>query len=74
MSAPFSLNLISEIKLINRIIYISIINLILLFFICFFRASYCFYLYSYSQHGLFYSRIFSYSFNSQREYLLIFFH
>lgn len=74
ISAPFSLNLISEIKLINSILYFSIINLVLLFFICFFRASYCYYLYSYSQHGIYYSRIFSYSFNNQREYLLIFFH
>lgn len=74
ISAPFSLNLISEIKLINRIVYFSVLNLILLFFICFFRAAYCYYLYSYSQHGIFYSRIFSYSFNNQREFLLIFFH
>lgn len=74
ISAPFSLNLISEIKLINRIIYFSIINLILLFLICFFRASYCYYLYSFSQHGIYYSRVFSYSFNNQREFLLIFFH
>lgn len=74
MSAPFSLNLISEIKLINRIIYFSIFNLILLFLICFFRASYCYYLYSFSQHGSYYSTVFSYSFNNQREFLLIFFH
>ena len=74
ISAPFSLNLISEIKLINRILFFSLINLVLLFFICFFRASYCYYLYSFRQHGIYYSRIFSYSFNNQREYLLIIFH
>jgi NADH-ubiquinone oxidoreductase chain 4 len=74
ISAPFSLNLISEIKLINRILFFSIFNLILLFLICFFSASYCYYLYSFSQHGAYYSRVFSYSFNNQREYLLIFFH
>lgn len=74
ISAPLSLNLISEIKLINRIISWSQINLILLFFLCFFRASYRYYLYSYRQHGVYYSRIFRYSINNQREYLLIFFH
>ena len=74
ISAPFSLNLISEIKLINRIIFYSFLNLVLLFLICFFSASYCYYLFSYRQHGNFYSRIFRYSFNNQREFLLIFFH
>lgn len=74
ISAPLSLNLISEIQLINRIISWSFLNLILLFFICFFRASYCFYLYSYSQHGVHFSRIYRFSNNNQREYLLVFLH
>lgn len=74
ISAPLSLNLISEIKLINRIIYFSFFNLILIFLLCFFRASYCYYLFSYRQHGLFYTSIFSYSNNNQRELILIFFH
>lgn len=74
ISAPLSLNLISEIKLINRILSWSLINIYLLLFLCFFSASYRYYLYSYRQHGLFYSRIFRFSTNSQREYLLIFFH
>lgn len=74
ISAPLSLNLISEIKLINRILSWTIINLYLLFFLCFFRASYCYYLYSFSQHGVFYSRIFRFSNNNQREFILVFFH
>lgn len=74
ISAPLSLNLISEIKLINRILSFSIINLYLLFLICFFRASYCYYLYSYSQHGIYFSRIFRFSNNNQREFILVFFH
>ena len=74
ISAPLSLNLISEIKLINRIVSFSIFNIYLLFFLCFFRASYNFYLYSFSQHGIFFSSIFSFRNNNQREYLLIFFH
>lgn len=74
ISAPLSLNLISEIKLINRLISWSFINIVLLFLLCFFRASYRFYLYSISQHGIFYSRIYSFSNNNQREYIIIFFH
>ena len=74
ISSPISLNLISEIKLINRLIFWSIINLILLFFLCFFRASYSYYLYSLSQHGIFFSSIYRFSNNNQREFLLIFFH
>ena len=74
ISAPLSLNLISEIKLINRILSWRFINLYLLFFLCFFSAAYCYYLYSFSQHGRFYCRIFRFSNNNQREYILIFFH
>lgn len=74
ISSPLSLNLISEIKLINRILSFSLINIFLLFLLCFFRASYRYYLYSYRQHGIFFSSIFRFRNNNQREYLLIFFH
>lgn len=74
ISAPISLNLISEIKIINSLMSYCRINFILLFFLCFFRASYCYYVYSFSQHGVYYSSIFSFSNNNQREYMLILFH
>jgi len=74
ISAPLSLNLISEIKLINRLISWSFLNLILLIFLCFFRASYRYYLYSISQHGVFFSSIYRFSNNNQREFILIIFH
>lgn len=74
ISAPLSLNLISEIKLINSIVFYSLVNLFLLLFLCFFRASYRYYIYSISQHGRFYSRIFRFSNNNQREYILMYFH
>lgn len=74
ISAPLSLNLISEIKLINCLISWSFINILMLFFLCFFRASYRYYLYSISQHGIFYSRIYRFSNNNQREYILLLFH
>nr|ATN41218.1 NADH dehydrogenase subunit 4 [Diptera sp. 53 LC-2017] len=74
MSSPISLNLVSEIMLINSIISISFYFLILIFFICFFSASYNYYLYAFTQHGNFYSLIYSFSNNSIREILLMFFH
>lgn len=74
ISAPLSLNLISEIKLINRVLSWSLINIFLLIFLCFFSASYRYYLYAYRQHGSFYSSLFRFSNNNQREYILIFFH
>lgn len=74
ISAPLSLNLISEIKLINRVISWSLVNIFLLIFLCFFRASYRYYLYAYRQHGVFYSSLFRFSNNRQREFILVFFH
>ena len=74
ISFPLSLNLISEIKLINRILSWSIFNLLLLIFLCFFRASYRYYLYSYRQHGFYFSSLFRYSINNQREFILLYFH
>nr|ACT80212.1 NADH dehydrogenase subunit 4 [Rhopalomyia pomum] len=74
MSSPISLNLIAEISLINSIISYSLINLFLIFLLCFFSASYCFYLYAYTQHGSFYSNIFCFSNSSIREKMLLLFH
>nr|AJP00051.1 NADH dehydrogenase subunit 4 [Orseolia oryzae] len=74
MSAPLSLNLISEIKLINSLMSWFILIFILIFILCFFWASYSFYLYSMSQHGIYYSMIYSFCNNNQREYLIMFFH
>nr|ACT80186.1 NADH dehydrogenase subunit 4 [Asphondylia rosetta] len=74
MSAPFSLNLISEILLIFSINSICKLNMILLMFLCFFSALYSYYIYSYSQHGKFYSLIYSFIFNNQREYILMLLH
>nr|ADK97566.1 NADH dehydrogenase subunit 4 [Epiperipatus biolleyi] len=51
MAAPPSLNLMSEIGIMNSLISWSKLSIVLLVFISFFGAVYSMYLYSYSQHG-----------------------
>jgi NADH-ubiquinone oxidoreductase chain 4 len=74
ISAPPSLNLLGEISLINRLIAWSWLSIILLILFSFFRASYRLYLFAFRQHGILYSRIYSYSNNNLREFLLLFLH
>nr|UYG49034.1 NADH dehydrogenase subunit 4 [Abscondita chinensis] len=74
MGAPFSLNLIGEIMLINSIISWSWLTFIFLFLMSFFGAAYSLFLYSYSQHGILYQGMYSFSLDSIREYLLLFLH
>jgi NADH-ubiquinone oxidoreductase chain 4 len=74
MSAPPTLNLLGEIGLLNSIIAWTSIRFFLLVLLSFFSAAYCFYLYSYTQHGLIFSLIYSYSRSFNREYLLLFLH
>nr|APT41488.1 NADH dehydrogenase subunit 4 [Trichopygomyia trichopyga] len=73
MAAPPSLNLLSEISLLNSIITWSWVSMIMLFFISFLGAAYTLYLYAYSQHGKF---MMSYGLisNSVREYILLLLH
>nr|YP_010586157.1 NADH dehydrogenase subunit 4 [Ecnomus latus]UZZ43906.1 NADH dehydrogenase subunit 4 [Ecnomus latus] len=54
MAAPPSLNLFGEISLINSIISWSSFMMLFVMLISFFSFGYSLYLYSYSQHGLFY--------------------
>nr|YP_009725538.1 NADH dehydrogenase subunit 4 [Homoeoxipha nigripes]QHQ73129.1 NADH dehydrogenase subunit 4 [Homoeoxipha nigripes] len=74
MSAPPSLNLLSEIGLINSIMSWSQNSMFLLMLISFFSAMYSIYLYSYTQHGKFYSGIYMVVSGNHREYLLLFLH
>nr|YP_010987658.1 NADH dehydrogenase subunit 4 [Oxytelus tibetanus]WON66077.1 NADH dehydrogenase subunit 4 [Oxytelus tibetanus] len=74
MAAPPSLNLLSEIMLLSSIISWSNIMMIMLMFMSFFSAGYSLYLYSYSQHGKFYSGLYSFSSGSIREFLLLMLH
>ena len=74
IAAPPSLNLLREIRLLNSIISWSWLRIILIALISFFRAAYTLYLYSYTQHGQYYSGIFSFSNGNLREYLVLCLH
>nr|YP_009906694.1 NADH dehydrogenase subunit 4 [Elaeidobius kamerunicus]QLI52337.1 NADH dehydrogenase subunit 4 [Elaeidobius kamerunicus] len=74
MAAPPSLNLLGEILLINSLLFYSKYTMICLFFLVFYSAAYSLFLYSYTQHGSFYSGIYSFYQINIREYLLLFLH
>nr|YP_010939060.1 NADH dehydrogenase subunit 4 [Cryptocercus punctulatus]AVN68143.1 NADH dehydrogenase subunit 4 [Cryptocercus punctulatus]WLF00972.1 NADH dehydrogenase subunit 4 [Cryptocercus punctulatus] len=74
MAAPPSLNLLGEISLLNSLISWSLLCMFALILLSFFSAVYTLYLFSYSQHGSYYSGIFSCSLGYSREFLLLFLH
>nr|UYG49086.1 NADH dehydrogenase subunit 4 [Abscondita chinensis] len=74
MGAPFSLNLIGEIMLINSVISWSWLTFVFLSLMSFFGAAYSLFLYSHSQHGILYQGLYSFSLDKIREYLLLFLH
>nr|ALO77394.1 NADH deshydrogenase subunit 4 [Agrilus sp. AGR01] len=74
MAAPPSLNLASEIMLINSLVGWSDLNMLGLSLMSFFSACYSLYLFSYSQHGKFYSGFMGFNLGCFREYLLLFLH
>nr|ALG66372.1 NADH dehydrogenase subunit 4 [Kuwayamaea brachyptera] len=74
MAAPPSLNLMGEIGLLNCLVGWSWWSMIMLMLMSFFGAAYSLYLYSYSQHGMIYSGIYSCSSGYTREYLLLMLH
>nr|YP_009364883.1 NADH dehydrogenase subunit 4 [Aiolopus thalassinus]ARJ31495.1 NADH dehydrogenase subunit 4 [Aiolopus thalassinus] len=74
MAAPPSLNLLGEISLLNSIISWSSYMIFMLIFLSFFSAVYTLYMYSYSQHGLYYSGVYTFSIGYLREYHLLFLH
>nr|QNH69911.1 NADH dehydrogenase subunit 4 [Osmylus atomatus] len=74
MAAPPSLNLLGEISLLNSIISWSWVSMLMLMLLSFFSAAYSLYLYSYSQHGMMYSGMYSCYNGYYREYLLLFLH
>nr|ARH53865.1 NADH dehydrogenase subunit 4 [Epuraea guttata] len=74
MAAPPSLNLLSEIMLINSLISYSWLSMLFLSLMSFFSAVYSLFLFSYSQHGKMYSGIYSVYSGYFREYLLLLLH
>nr|AZL93701.1 NADH dehydrogenase subunit 4 [Helicoverpa gelotopoeon] len=74
MAAPPSLNLMGEISLINSLMSWSWISMFMLMMISFFSAGYSLYLYSFIQHGNYYSGVYSYYTGVSREYLMLILH
>nr|QIV24726.1 NADH dehydrogenase subunit 4 [Howea angulata] len=74
MAAPPSLNLLGEIILINSLVSFSWLSMIFLSLMSFFSAVYSLFLYSFSQHGSFYSGFYSVYQGVFREYFLLFLH
>nr|YP_010827555.1 NADH dehydrogenase subunit 4 [Callibia diana]WFD61151.1 NADH dehydrogenase subunit 4 [Callibia diana] len=74
VAAPPSLNLLGEIGLFNSMMGWMWLVMVFLALISFFSAVYTLYLYSYSQHGNYYSAMFSSVGGYCREYLLLILH
>nr|UGS80225.1 NADH dehydrogenase subunit 4 [Dypsocus coleoptratus] len=74
MACPPSLNLLSEIGLINSIVAWSLISMLMLMLMSFLAAGYSLYLFSFSQHGKFSILNYSFGMNSIREYFILFMH
>nr|YP_009114519.1 NADH dehydrogenase subunit 4 [Zorotypus medoensis]AHY35148.1 NADH dehydrogenase subunit 4 [Zorotypus medoensis] len=74
MSAPLSMNLISEIMIYNSIVVVDLLFIPLLMLLGFLVGCYSLYLFSYSQHGLNYSGLLSFGVVSFKDYLVVFMH
>nr|QGT77382.1 NADH dehydrogenase subunit 4 [Candidiopotamon okinawense] len=74
MAAPPSLNMAGEISLIISMISWSEVSVIGIMLVSFFSAAYTLYMYSLSQHGLFYSSLYSCCSGKVREYTLLSLH
>nr|UXD79072.1 NADH dehydrogenase subunit 4 [Prorhinotermes inopinatus] len=74
MAAPPSLNLLGEIGLLSGLVSWSWWLMFVLVFLSFFSAAYTLYMYSYSQHGSYFSGLYTCSLGYTREYLLLFLH
>jgi NADH-ubiquinone oxidoreductase chain 4 len=74
IAAPPSINLLSEILLINRIMSWSILNIIPLIVISFIRAAFTLYLFASTQHGQYNASVYGFTSGSVSEYTLLAMH
>nr|QFK69043.1 NADH dehydrogenase subunit 4 [Phymatostetha semele] len=74
MASPPSINLLGELMVMNSLLSWSSFSIIFLMIISFLSACYSLYLFSYSQHGSYYSGFYSFSSGYVREYLLLILH
>nr|YP_010502870.1 NADH dehydrogenase subunit 4 [Doratura homophyla]UXD78634.1 NADH dehydrogenase subunit 4 [Doratura homophyla] len=73
MSCPPSINFISELMILSSMMNFWFSSMYFFIVISFFCASFSYYLYSFSQHGL-YSNMYSFSSINLAEYLIMFMH
>jgi len=74
IAAPPTLNLLGEVSLILSVVSWSKTRILGIGLLSFFRAGYTLYIYSLSQHGKFYSSLFSCCSGKVREYLILILH
>nr|QLM01512.1 NADH dehydrogenase subunit 4 [Palaemon elegans] len=74
MAAPPTLNLLGEISLIVGVLSWSSVSAFMVGLLSFFSAAYTLYLFSLSQHGKYFSSVFSCSSGEVREYLVLMLH
>lgn len=71
IAAPPSINLLSEILLINSILSWNYLNIIPIIVISFIRAGFTLYLFASTQHGQYNSRIYGFTSGTINEYILL---
>nr|ART66025.1 NADH dehydrogenase subunit 4 [Polycheles coccifer] len=74
MAAPPALNLLGEINLIVSVLSWSLFSLLLIMLLSFLGAAYSLFMYSLSQHGVFYNSFFSCCSGKTQEYLVLMLH
>nr|UBI44047.1 NADH dehydrogenase subunit 4 [Leptomithrax sp. QNL-2021] len=74
MASPPSLNLLGEINLIISVLNWEVFTLLGLGLLSFFSGAYTLYMYSMSQHGLFFNGLYSCCSGKVREYMILFMH
>nr|YP_009045920.1 NADH dehydrogenase subunit 4 [Myomenippe fornasinii]CDR98403.1 NADH dehydrogenase subunit 4 [Myomenippe fornasinii] len=74
MASPPTLNLLGEISLIVSVLSWSKVSMLGLGLLSFFSAAYTLYMYSLSQHGLFYNSLYSCCSGKVQEYMVLFLH
>nr|YP_009685485.1 NADH dehydrogenase subunit 4 [Parribacus antarcticus]QDM38492.1 NADH dehydrogenase subunit 4 [Parribacus antarcticus] len=74
MAAPPTLNLLGEVSLISSLVMWSKLSMLGVSLLSFLSAAYTLYMYSLSQHGVFYSSLFSCCSGKVREYVILFLH
>nr|UZT67612.1 NADH dehydrogenase subunit 4 [Parnips nigripes] len=74
MAAPPSLNLFSEIMMINSLLMWSISFMLILMLLSFFSVLYMMFFYSFIQHGMIYKNMNMFMFINIREFLMIYLH